>query len=1022
MRLPAAVVSLMLVVTIVVPSAFGAVGDGGVGVTCAPDSVSDGDPGRGCPSWTTTSNDDFSLFDTFDYSPWIDLDVDLLISPDFDGVSIDEVSSTEAHNFLDALDAEFENRGNWDYTDLATAFESAHRSNYPYDASGTQYHFMLYQDCFDEDPPMVSEINHLDVYLVPNGVAHALSPYKDTKEDGSPVGQDIWHYNAVSVTDGDGNVIGGSDEEHWPRQSAQQACHEFTHLIWSSNGSTWSTLYREAASPNPPDYNELFSCAAEYLIRPEPDTLKWDVRYSYSLLNDMIGAAACVDPPASESYHDRNYNRYQLWGLFAAYLGYRFSDPEIENTLLSQWGRHYREVGGESGMERSLCGLAHVLSDADWADDIPGCPIWDGACRTARLFSDYGIARWVNDAGVDSAYYFGDDYSPYWDRGQFMKVDDGAGAFWELAKPPEFVLNGTNVGQWSEYPDTSDVNCPDGWYDYDHGGQYTHTCVPIKTDLWGSNYLVLRANTSVFTHDWTDTLFVELDWTGNMNPNVMLWVSVLEYSDSVDDLFLHGDLLTSVSTESYTTGWGQPSSIVVEVPNFRSGNNEAVVIVTTVTDKEFSINHDPTYKCLRRLDYDYPTSPLVDLEYSFRFKVEGHWNPPSGCPFVWSFGENGYVVDNNVLGNAFYESSDILDSYMLRARPAEYDGVYRLRLSEDERDHSRFDRVTLLAVDHDPGVDASVMPDGTVCTYTVSAVPIACYDSAGRDILDLVTANDGKTVSLSGDDWLEVFYDADDLGRVGGGVGVDGGPTPKNEVPPPGGRGGSVGPGVLDLSPLCYRANPTTGMLQSPDGLVSDGGGVRMIVTSPVDFAVDRLFLTRPADTVARTQECELLRASHSGTGICSDWMVSADGRYVDLRPGEDITLDFLAPASEPGVERDFVLQTKGYFQADDSEDSRDEPAAADIVALSARPNPSNSLAGVAFDITSPGGHIVARIYNMAGRVVRTVLNESGAEAGTRSITWDGKDDMRHRVSSGVYFCRVEADGYTGEAKVVFLK
>lgn len=82
--------------------------------------------------WWSTSNDSYSLYYVAGYSQWIDLDIDLLISGEFDGQQYGFVTDTEARNFLDALDWEFDNRFNWQDTDLAMAFRYAHRSEIPY--------------------------------------------------------------------------------------------------------------------------------------------------------------------------------------------------------------------------------------------------------------------------------------------------------------------------------------------------------------------------------------------------------------------------------------------------------------------------------------------------------------------------------------------------------------------------------------------------------------------------------------------------------------------------------------------------------------------------------------------------------------------------------------------------------------------------------------------------------------------------------------------------------------------------
>jgi flagellar hook assembly protein FlgD len=60
-------------------------------------------------------------------------------------------------------------------------------------------------------------------------------------------------------------------------------------------------------------------------------------------------------------------------------------------------------------------------------------------------------------------------------------------------------------------------------------------------------------------------------------------------------------------------------------------------------------------------------------------------------------------------------------------------------------------------------------------------------------------------------------------------------------------------------------------------------------------------------------------------------------------------------------------------------------------------------------------------VYDIAGRVVRTLLERPMA-AGYHSEVWDGTDDQGGDVASGLYFCRLSADGHSLTRKMVLLK
>ncbi len=764
-------------------------------------------------------------------------------------------------------------------------------------------------------------------------------------------------------------------------------------------------------------------------MAPPVDSLQWDLRYGYSVLDDMVesqgGPAgfdpSCSDPPGSMGVQGRNFQRYHLWRLFGAYLGWRFRDSDIEETLLSRWAQNLTERDGSWAAERTFCGLTKILSDGDYWR-LGHATGWEGVgeARTSTLFADYGIARWVDHDNYDPDYYFGSDYSPCWSAGQFRKIHlDEPAAYWELAIPAEFVLDADNVDEWTEYPDAADTSCHDGWYDYEHGYEpgtsYDHLCVPIKVDLWGSNYLVFRADTDYFTQSWDDTLVLEFDWTGNMDQDVMLWMSVLTYPESADSLFLHGAELQSVFTDVHRQ-W-DPQTVTIRVPDFKRDHTEAVVVVLTVTDRLYEIDHDSTYRCMRRMAY---AEGGPDVVFSYRFKVVGTHDSGGGCPFVASRTSSGYVEDNNVLASGVTSGSDILDAYLLTEKPDNVGREYGIRISESDTDYTRFDRIRLLVVDHSPNTEVAAFSDGAVGPYSVSGLPVACRDSEGRDLLSAVSAQDGESALIKRGSWIDVVFPAPEQSR-GGGVGTRG--MPSHKIEPPGGGGREVSsPGELDLTELCYRANPCTRILDALDALAVEGDFARLRVTAPLDFYLDHIFLASRPDEPVLVQDCEIARAEHSAVGDCSGDIAVDDGSSVGLAPGDAIEMLFRAPRLSGASIRDFVLVTEGQYEFGRGEDGTPEPQLQEpSLGAVAYPNPFRGLTTISYDVPQPGGHVIVRVYSAAGRLVRE-LESQDLRAGTRTLTWDGTDDRGESVASGVYFCRIQAAGREAESRLVVLK
>ena len=84
-------------------------------------------------------------------------------------------------------------------------------------------------------------------------------------------------------------------------------------------------------------------------------------------------------------------------------------------------------------------------------------------------------------------------------------------------------------------------------------------------------------------------------------------------------------------------------------------------------------------------------------------------------------------------------------------------------------------------------------------------------------------------------------------------------------------------------------------------------------------------------------------------------------------------------------------------------------------------PNPFNPTTVIPYDVPAGGAHVTLTVYDVTGRVVRTLL-DTHVSQGRRSVTWDGCDHRGRAVASGVYFYRLEASGYAKTHKMVLVE
>jgi hypothetical protein len=82
-------------------------------------------------------------------------------------------------------------------------------------------------------------------------------------------------------------------------------------------------------------------------------------------------------------------------------------------------------------------------------------------------------------------------------------------------------------------------------------------------------------------------------------------------------------------------------------------------------------------------------------------------------------------------------------------------------------------------------------------------------------------------------------------------------------------------------------------------------------------------------------------------------------------------------------------------------------------------PNPAVDYVGLSYSITKTG-RVSLRVYNAAGQLVKTLLDEN-KKAGEYRITWNRRIENK-KLASGIYFIELTAGGQSALQKVVFVK
>lgn len=295
------------------------------------------------------------------------------------------------------------------------------------------------------------------------------------------------------------------------------------------------------------------------------------------------------------------------------------------------------------------------------------------------------------------------------------------------------------------------------------------------------------------------------------------------------------------------------------------------------------------------------------------------WSPPPGggyCPFAYIWNGTQYVIDNNLLPTSEGSNgTDVEDYYKLEQSPVPRDGKYSLLISEFETEHSYFDQVRLLAVDHDSDVNIAVTPNGEILTFKDPLAPIASVDNNGIDRLNQILQMDGNT-----SDPATYFY-----GEMGEYLTLN------------------FGQVNSDDAKLILRDDMKCGEFCSIEVQVKNSNNewqtidvvspraywsIEAVDLSPYvvggrDFTV-RLFWTEPhrvdyvgLDTSEQEdydlREGNLVSAIHSTQGDVKNLLKKSDNDYAELVPDQQIQIEFTLPDNSKQA-RTYILHTEGHY------------------------------------------------------------------------------------------------------------
>lgn len=124
---------------------------------------------------------------------------------------------------------------------------------------------------------------------------------------------------------------------------------------------------------------------------------------------------------------------------------------------------------------------------------------------------------------------------------------------------------------------------------------------------------------------------------------------------------------------------------------------------------------------------------------------------------------------------------------------------------------------------------------------------------------------------------------------------------------------------------------------------------------------------------------------------------------------------------SDSYITRDGVYIDNVAIFGDPTLTGVDDEAAVRRLSVGNYPNPFNPRTSIRYEVPSTG-RVDLRIYDVSGRLVRTLLDGELAAGGKHEIEWNGTDEGGEHVAAGVYFARASMGAERCSSKMVLLK
>ncbi|HEY3309515.1 MAG TPA: malectin domain-containing carbohydrate-binding protein [Desulfuromonadaceae bacterium] len=301
-------------------------------------------------------------------------------------------------------------------------------------------------------------------------------------------------------------------------------------------------------------------------------------------------------------------------------------------------------------------------------------------------------------------------------------------------------------------------------------------------------------------------------------------------------------------------------------------------------------------------------------------------NPKASCPWVYTWDGKGFVRDNDIYSVGRFPQGEMRDFYLLQKPLVAQGDSYDLEIREVEAEDSWTDQLGLLAIDHHPGVKVAPDNKGNILAYRPAELvkPVAALAGNGSNVLTQVITRDSSGFQAYSNDYIELDFGAVNVSKGARVVlRVKGFNQGVGEEKP------FIGPPAILVQALnaagawqeVGRLNPRFEWSEAAFDLsayLPDPDGHRKIRLTSVSHGsvyheIDFVALAIGSQPNVTVTELALQSASMGDTDVQA-LLQSSDNQYVNLTSGNKFSASFSAIPDQPGMVREFVLVSEGYY------------------------------------------------------------------------------------------------------------